>query len=217
MSSALPDTSQKVKRSAFADFVMRLVREKPLGTVCGVIVLLFIFTAIFADLLAPYAYDDNHPADALEGPSAEYILGTDNLGRDMLSRVIYGARISVVVGFTATALSLLISIVVGILTGFIGGKFDMVVQRFVDAWMCFPGIIFLIAMVSLIGPGIWQVVLVMGLVFGVAGSRIVRSAVIAIKENTYIYAAIAAGSNFPPGFGHGSLCHSLAITSHTTP
>jgi peptide/nickel transport system permease protein len=181
------------RRAFLSDFFSRLVKEKPLGAVGGIIVLLLLLTAILADVLAPYGFNDIHPSDFLQGPSSEYVLGTDNLGRDLLSRVIFGARISLIVGLSATTISILISTTLGILCGFLGGRFDMVVQRIVDAWMCFPGLILLIVMVSLVGPGLLQVIVVLGLQYGIAGSRVVRGAVFGIKGNVYIEAASAIG------------------------
>jgi len=177
------------------DLLIRLVKEKPLGTVGGIVTLIFLLVAIFAGLLAPYGYNDTNAVDRLQGPSTQYILGTDNLGRDLLSRIIYGARISVIVGMVGTTLATLISTIIGSLCGLFGGKFDMVVQRFVDAWMCFPALVFLIILISLTGPGLWQVIVALGLQFGIAGSRIVRGAVMGIKENTYVEAAVATGSS----------------------
>jgi peptide/nickel transport system permease protein len=185
--------AERKKRGAVAEFFVRLLREKPLGTVGGIIVLLLLLTGIFADLLAPYGFNDIHPAESLASPSAKYLLGTDNVGRDVLSRVIYGARISVIVGLAATTISIVVSTVVGVLSGFIGGTFDIILQRFVDAWMCFPGIIILIVIVSLIKPSMGTIIVVLGLQYGIAGSRIVRSSVISIKENIYVEAAEAIG------------------------
>lgn len=182
-------------RNPVTDFFIRLVKQKPLGTVGAILVLIFAFLAIFADYLAPYAYDEVAPPFRLKPPSAEFVLGTDNLGRDVLTRVIYGARISVVVGLVATAISLFISTAIGTLCGFIGGRFDVSVQRFVDAWMCFPGLILLMIMISLVGTGLWQVIIVLGLQWGITGSRSVRGPVIGIKENVYVKAAAALGAS----------------------
>lgn len=182
------------RRSGFVDFLLRLVREKPLGTAGGIITLLLLLTAIFANYIAPYGMNAIHPADSLSPPSAQYILGTDNLGRDELSRIIYGARVSVVVGFSASAIATLLSVVIGLVSGFIGGKLDMALQRFVDAWMCFPGLILLIIAVTVIGAGLWQIIVVLALQFGISGSRIVRGAVMGIKENMYVDAARAIGA-----------------------
>jgi peptide/nickel transport system permease protein len=195
---------ERKRRGAFADFFVRLVKEKPLGTFGGVIVVFVVVLAVFADLgwmglpnagIAPYPYDEIHPPDRLKGPSLDYLLGTDHLGRDVLTRVVYGARVSVSVGLAATAFSIIISTVIGALTGFIGGKVDVVVQRFVDAWMCFPGLILLMVLVSLTGVGLWQVILVLGLQYGITGSRSVRGPVMAIRENVYIEAANAIGAS----------------------
>ena len=198
------------RRSAWVDFFIRLVREKPLGLIGGVIVLVLLITGAFANIMAPYGFNETHPEDFLQGPSAKYWLGTDNLGRDELSRVIYGARISVVVGLTATSLSIVISTVVGTLCGFLRGKFDIVVQRFVDAWMCFPGLVLLIAFVSLLGPGMWQVIVVLGLQYGIAGSRAVRSAVLGIIENVYLRAATAIGCSSTRTLTHHILPNIMA-------
>jgi peptide/nickel transport system permease protein len=182
-------------RNPLVVFFVRLVKEKPLGTVGGILVLIFLLAAIFAGYLAPYGYDEVAPPFRLKPSSAKFILGTDQLGRDVLTRVIYGARISVVVGLAAAAISLLISTAIGTLCGFIGGRFDVAVQRFVDAWMCFPGIIFLMILISLVGTGLWQVIVVLGLQWGVTGSRSVRGPVIGIRENVYVKAATAIGAS----------------------
>ena len=185
--------SQRKRRPLLLDLLIRLVREKPLGTVGGVIVLLLILTGIFADLLAPYGYKDLQLGDALTGPSAKYLLGTDNLGRDMLSRIIYGARVSMIVGLSAAALSALTSTSIGVFSGFLSGKVDIVVQRFVDAWMCFPPLIIVITLMAIIKPGLMSIILVLGIYGGIGGSRVIRSAVIGIKGNVYVEAANAIG------------------------
>ena len=182
------------RRSRSADFFIRLLKEKPLGTVCGMIVLLLILVAIFADVLAPYGYMKVHPADMLQGSSARYLLGTDQLGRDFLSRLILGARLSLVVGLAATALNVVVAVLIGGISGFIGGKFDLVMQRFVDAWMAFPGLLLLLTIMSIAGKGLLQIIVVLGITGGIAASRIVRSAVIGVKENDYFLAARAVGT-----------------------
>ena len=182
------------KRSRLADFFTRLVREKPLGTISGIIVLIFIFVAIFADSLARFPYDEVNILDRMQGPSAEYLLGTDQLGRDLLSRLIVGARISLTVGLAATALNVLVAVLVGGASGFLGGKLDLGVQRFVDAWMAFPGLLLLLTIMSIVGKGLLQIILVLGIAGGIGGARVVRGAVIGIKENDYFLAARAIGS-----------------------
>ena len=187
--------SEPKRRSRLADFFIRLVREKPLGTICGIIILILILVGIFADVLAPYSYDEIHPVDRLQGSSVRYPLGTDPLGRDLLSLIIYGARISLLVGLAVTTLNVVVSVLIGGTSGFLGGKLDLIVQRFVDAWICFPGLILLLTIMSIVGLGLLQIILVLGIAGGIGGgSRVVRSAVIGIKENDYFLAARAIGS-----------------------
>jgi len=181
------------RRSPFVDFFMRLARQKPLGLIGGIIVLLMLLTGIFADLLAPYGYNEYILADKLTGQSPQHLLGTDALGRDLFSRVIYGARISMIVGLGASAINVAFSAIVGVTSGFIGGKFDMIVQRFVDAALTFPMLIIVITLMALIGTGITQVVIVLGIWGGIAWIRVARSAVIAIRQNVYVDAARAIG------------------------
>ena len=157
--------------------------------------LLFLLTGILADWLAPYGMNEIHLADGLHPPSTEYFLGTDNLGRDMLSRVIFGARISMIVGLAAGAIAVLIALLVGVPSGFIGGKFDIAVQRFVDGWISFPSLVIFLAVVSIVGAGILQLIIAIGVGLGIHTSRIMRSAVIGIKENMYLTAAKAIGSS----------------------
>ena len=182
------------RRSRLADFFIRLVRDKPLGTISGIIILILILVSIFANALAPYPYWEMHLADRLTGPSVQYLLGTDQLGRDFLSRIIIGARLSIFVGLSATAVNVVVALLIGGTSGFIGGKFDLAVQRFVDAWMAFPGLIILLTIMSIAGRGVPQIILVLGISGGIGGSRILRGAVIGIKENDYFLAARAIGS-----------------------
>ena len=182
------------RRRPLAEFGGRLIREKPLGALGGIIVLIFFATGVFAPVLAPDGVNEPHPADRLSPPSAQYILGTDTLGRDMLSRVIYGARISMIVGVFATLLSVAVSLLIGIPSAFLGGKYDILVQRVVDAWMCFPDILILITIMSIVGPGLLQVILIVGLHMGITTSRVIRGAVLGIKEEVYVQAASAVGA-----------------------
>ncbi len=196
--SGVTDTSLEIaapkRRGLLADFFIRLVREKPLGTVCGLIVLVLLFAGIFADLLAPYPYAEIHLESILEEPSGQYLLGTDQLGRDVLIRLIHGARISLVVGLAATTVNVVVAVLIGIISGFFGGKLDLAAQRFVDAWMAFPGLLLLLTVMSIVGQGIFQIIVVLGIAGGIVGSRVVRSAVIGVKENDYFLAARAVGT-----------------------
>ena len=197
MSDAIGIPSAEIapkRRSRLAEFFIRLVREKPLGTISGIIILILIFVAIFADVLAPYPYKEIHLIDRLQGSSAQYLLGTDHIGRDFLSRLIYGARLSLTVGLAATALNVVVAVLIGGISGFLGGKLDLAVQRFVDAWMAFPGLLLLLTIMSIVGSGLLQIIVVLGISGGIGGSRVLRGAVIGIKENDYFLAARAIGS-----------------------
>jgi peptide/nickel transport system permease protein len=189
--------AEKKRRAFFTDLVVRLAKEKPVGTVGGVIVLIMLLAGIFSNFLAPYEPLEPHPGEFLQAPSSKYILGTDNLGRDLLSRILAGARTSMIVGLASPAISILISLLIGGVSGFLGGKFDMIVQRFVDAWMCFPELIILLSVMAFVGQGLLQVVLVLGISGGIGGSRTMRGAVIGIKQNVYVDAAAAIGSQVP--------------------
>ncbi|WBL77885.1 ABC transporter permease [Bradyrhizobium xenonodulans] len=199
----ITETSLAIRRPSVkglnivAKFFYRLLREKPLGAAGAVICLIFLFAGVFADLVAPYGYNQIVPIHRLKPPSWQFWFGTDNLGRDIFSRILYGARLSIIIGFSAATLATIISVALGITTGYLGGRFDMLVQRFVDAWMSFPDLVVLIVVVAVAGPGMPSVIVTLGCFFGIAGSRIVRSAVLSVSEQTYIHAAqsIGAGTN----------------------
>ena len=183
------------RRTALADFVARMVKEQPLGVGGGIVVVLLILVAVLADVLAPYGFLEVHLRDRLQGSSAQYPLGTDQLGRDLLSRVIYGARLSIAVGLAATSINVVVALLIGGTSGFLGGKFDLAVQRFVDAWMAFPGLLILLTIMSLVGRGVTQIIVVLGVAGGIGGSRVIRGAVVGIKENLYFQAAEAIGAS----------------------
>jgi peptide/nickel transport system permease protein len=187
-----PSTQASLLRS-----LGRLFREKPLGAFGFVICAIFLFCGIFADVLAPYGFNQISPINRLKPPSEKFWLGTDNLGRDVFSRVLYGAQISVIIGLSAAALATVISIVIGVVSGYVGGKIDMVMQRFVDAWMCFPDLVILIVVVSVVGPGMGPVIVLLGLLYGIGGSRIIRGAVLSVRENAYVHAAQSTGASMP--------------------
>ena len=176
-------------------FVTRLFAEKPLGAAGGVIFLIFLFCGVFADVLAPYGANETDMFRRLEPPSLDHWMGTDHIGRDVLSRILIGAQLSVIVGFLAAGLATVVSIVLGIVSGYVGGRTDMLIQRFVDSWMTFPDLVLLIVVISIVGPGVPQIVIILGLLYGIAGSRIVRGAVVSVRENMYTHAAQSMGAH----------------------
>jgi len=183
------------RRSLFWDGLFRLFKEKPLGAFGLVVALLFLLGGIFANFIAPYSPNETHIMDKLAPLSSKYILGTDNLGRDQLSRIIYGARVSYFIGLGASFINVIVAGLLGIISGYMGKYFDLIAQRFVDIAISFPGLILLILVVSTIGSGLWQITITLGIIGGILWSRVVRSAVLVTREAIYINAAVAAGSS----------------------
>ncbi|HET7794670.1 MAG TPA: ABC transporter permease [Rhizobacter sp.] len=184
-----------VSRPPSRGLLKRLLTTKPLGAAGGAVLLFMLVIGIGAELFAPYGFNEINMLERLQAPSWAHWFGTDNLGRDVLSRCIYGARLSVIIGCSAALLSTVISILIGVTSGYWSGRFDMVMQRFVDAWMSFPGLIILIVVVSVFGPGMPQTIITLGVLLGIDGSRIIRSAVVAVRENMYVHAAQSLGAS----------------------
>ena len=206
---SLPVAATSGRRLPFwGDVLRRLVREKPLGLIGAILVITFLVMAIAAPLIAPSGPSELGAGRRLDGPSASHIFGTDNLGRDVFSRVVYGARVSMTIGFLSIFISTLLALTIGVLSGYFGGIIDMLAQRLVDAFMAFPALVFLIAVVGMFGnaqiPGLPDqglfstrvVVLIisLGLLFGVGSSRIIRSATLSVKSSAFIEASRATGA-----------------------
>ena len=155
------------RRGGVATFFIRLVKEKPMGTVGAIIVLGLLVCGVLADYIAPYGPNEMNLRAVLVPPSADYLLGTDQLGRDMLSRIIHGARISMIVGLGASAIDAFLATLIGIISGYFGGKVDLVLQRFVDATIVFPPLFFYLAIMAIIGPGLFQVTFCLGVLRGI--------------------------------------------------
>jgi peptide/nickel transport system permease protein len=199
LSLSLPKSKSMWKLSAgiqtLSKGLWRLVREKPLGAFGGLLVLVLMLCAIFAHWIAPYPYDETNVRQRLKPPGAQFYLGTDNLGRDVFSRIIYGARISVTVGFGAVTLSILLATILGVTSGYFGGKVDVFIQRVVDAAMAFPPLVLLLSIMAVLGPGLLNIILVLGIIPSANRSRIIRSATLSAKENQYVEAARAVGAS----------------------
>ena len=174
-----------------------LVRRKPLGALGGAIVLLMLLIAIFADRLAPHHFNETSLLHALQKPGPAYWFGTDELGRDVFSRVIYGARVSMFIGLGATLIAVLVASALGIASGYYGRSVDLAIQRVVDAWMAFPGLVMVLIILALLGPGALNVVLALGISQAFAQSRIIRSATLVVREQLFIEASLAAGARHP--------------------
>jgi peptide/nickel transport system permease protein len=172
-----------------------LVQRKPLGAAGGAVVLALLFVALFADGLAPAHYTRTSPRHALEPPGAAHWFGTDELGRDVLSRIIYGARVSMYVGLAATAISVLLASLIGVASGYFGRGLDLLLQRLVDAWMAFPGLVTVIVILVLLGPGFGHLVVAIGISLAFPQSRTIRGATQVIGQQPYIEASLAAGAS----------------------
>ena len=181
-------------RAWYTEVWVQMVRRKPLGTIGGAIVLVMLLSAVLADVLTPYGFAQTNLRERFIATSPAHWLGTDEIGRDVLTRLLYGARISLYVGFGATALGSLLAGTLGIFSAYWGGRVDLLLQRVVDAWMAFPGLLILMSIMSLLGPSVVNITLVLGIAFGIQNSRIVRGEVLSIRENTYVEGTRALGS-----------------------
>jgi len=175
------------------------VRSRDFPLVPLAILGVIAFVAVFADLLAPHDPQVGslsarfHPPFWLAGGSTEYLLGTDQLGRDVLSRLIFGARVSMVVGFTAVIFAGFVGTTLGIVAGYLGGWVDQVVMRIVDAWLALPALSFAIFLAAIVGPSEMNIVIILALVYWTRYARIVRGEVLSLKEREFVRLAIVAG------------------------
>jgi peptide/nickel transport system permease protein len=182
-------------RAFWWDVVLRLVRHKPLGLAGAIIILVIGFAALAAPLIAPYDYREIVASERLKPPSATYFFGTDNLGRDMFSRIVWGARISLRVGFAAVAISTVLASLLGITSAYFGGWFDTILQRFVDAMQALPGLILILTIMAVLGTGVNNVILAIAIGGTVGGSRIIRGAALSVQTMPYIEAARTLGAS----------------------
>ena len=169
------------------------------------IILVLALIAIFAPKIAPqdpYKLTDSYDA----GPSAQHFLGTDSLGRDIFSRLIYASRISLIVGIGTMLISTFLGTLLGLLSGFLGGKVDMVIMRTADVFMTFPPMIILLVLVGIIGPGLWKIIFVLGILGWTSLARVVRGCVLSVKEKNYIKASRLMG-----------ISTARIVTSHVLP
>jgi len=155
--------------------------------------------AIFADVIAPYNPEIGslsqrfRPPAWVAGGSTEYLLGTDHIGRDVLSRLIFGARVSMIVGFTAVIFAGVLGSTLGILSGYLGGWVDQVIMRITDTWLALPGLTFAIFMAAVVGPSEWNLVIILGAVYWTRYARVIRGEVLSLKERDFVRLAIVAG------------------------
>ncbi len=175
--------------------VADLLSKKPLGAVGAAMVAMLLGLAVFADVLAPFPYGATAPREAFQPPGPRHWFGTDQLGRDVLSRVIYGARVSMYAGLAATGIAVALATLIGVPSGYFGRGVDLLLQRVVDAWMAFPGLVAIIVILALLGPGLWHLIVALGVSLSFPLSRTIRGATQVIREQAFIEASRAAGAS----------------------
>ena len=189
-SSLNSNTKASTYRSAFWH---QFVRNK-IALVCSIYLIIVFLAVIFAPNILPYKYDEMIADDSLEAPCKKHWLGTDESGRDMLTRIIYGGRVSLMVGIISTGITLLIGLPLGLLSGFYGGKVQFVIMRIMDMLQTFPNILMALVVIAILGRGTYQVMVAVGIANIAAFTRVVNSAVISCKESEYLTAARCLGA-----------------------
>ena len=173
---------------------LRIARQQPLGVVGGALVVMFIMLALFPSVFAPYDPDKIGVGPRLGDPSMDHLMGLDSIGRDVFSRIVYGARISVLIGFGAVAVGIGAGTVIGLVTGFFGGMTDTLIQRLIDTMMTVPGLILALVIVTIAGQGVPQLIFTIGVLIIPGTARVVRGSVLSEKNNQYIEAARVIGA-----------------------
>jgi peptide/nickel transport system permease protein len=175
--------------------ILKFARAKPLGAVGGAIILVMVLAAIFAPWIGTTDYKKISAREKLQTPSSEHWFGTDQLGRDMYSRIVYGARASLYVGIVGTVLGVFIGSFIGLVSGYFGGKLDMVLMRFTDAVQAFPGLILALAIVAALGPGLSKAFIAISVTLLARPARVVRGSVLSAKAMPWVEAAHTVGAS----------------------
>jgi peptide/nickel transport system permease protein len=187
---------QKEKEEILSPFKLawRNFIKRRLGVVGSSMVVLLIFVAIFGSVLAPYDPLEMHTKDSLKPPCSKYLLGTDRFGRDQLSRLIYGARVSMAVSFSSIAMSAILGVFIGLISGYYGGLLDNIIMRCLDVVFAFPLILLAMVLVAMLGPSIQNLVLAISFIYSALFARIVRGSVLSIKEKEFVEGIRSAGA-----------------------
>jgi peptide/nickel transport system permease protein len=195
--SQAPATAALAPRLTLLEEVGKFVRTKPLGAAGGLVILGLLVVAALADTLAPYdAYQANY-ALQFARPSVEHWFGTDEFGRDLMSRIIYGARIALFVGFTASFIGCTIGGLLGVTSAYVGGRVDLLLERLMDILLAFPQLILALAIASILGPSVPNVMIAIAIPIIPRAARVVRATTLAVKENVYVEAVSALGAHQP--------------------
>lgn len=187
------DDSQIGEADTWLDKIKTLIRQNKLAAFSAILIILMILIAIFASLVAPYDHLKQNLVDRLQGPSIAHWLGTDELGRDVLSRVIHGARISLTIGLVPTMISMVIGTILGLYAGFYGGKVDFIIMRMADVMLAFPSLLLAMVVMYTMGGGLINIFIALSLVNWAGTARIVRSQTLSLKEKEYVEAARSMG------------------------
>lgn len=185
--------SQIGEAQTFGTLMRRMARENKLAVISFGVIILFILAAVFAPLLTPYTYDEMDLANRLAPPSAAHLLGTDEGGRDVFTRLLYGARVSLLIGIVPTLLSMAIGAALGILAGFAGGKTDTVIMRIADVMLAFPSILLAMVLMYMLGDGLINIFLTLSIVNWASVARVVRAETLRLKELEYVESARVIG------------------------
>ena len=188
------DTERQKKQSLWRDVRRRLFRNKP-ATVSLVIIIFLVLIAVFADVVAPYPFSQQSLSNRFQMPSWQHPMGTDDFGRDILSRVIYGARVSLLVALMALVMSMAVGITLGATTGYFGGFYEGLIMRLMDILMAIPGFLLAVSIQAALGTGLVNTAIAIGIGGVPAYSRLMRASVMAIKENEFVEAAKASGAS----------------------
>ncbi len=183
-----------LKNSYFYEVFWKRLRSNRLAVAGGLVVLALFIISFLAPYLTPFSPSAIDAYHVLMPPSATHLMGTDELGRDVFTRVLYGARISLLVGFVAVGIATLIGTLVGLVSGFYGSWIDSILMRFVDIMLCFPTFFLILAVIAMIGPSIWLIMIVIGATSWMGVARLVRAEVLSVRERDFILAARAIGA-----------------------
>jgi ABC-type dipeptide/oligopeptide/nickel transport system permease subunit len=183
----------KLKRENPLQLLWRSLIRNPATLMGSIVILLMLSVALLAPLVAPYSFKEMHVQDRLKSPGLQYLLGTDEFGRDTLSRILYGSRVSMAASILAVAIAMLVGTVLGSLAGFEGGWLDEILMRIMDMIMAFPYIVLAITLVTILGPGFRNVILIIGILRIPHFARMSRSSVLALKNEEFVLAAQALG------------------------
>lgn len=185
----------QTKLSKFTEDCKRFIKTQPVGAVSLMFIFFVVVVAVFAPVLAPHDPIAQNRQAFLAAPSAQHIMGTDDLGRDVFSRIIFGARISLLVGFASVFFSMIFGIVFGVISGYFGGWIDMIIQRIMDAIMAIPPLILALFIAALLGPAIQNVIIALVIVETPRFARIVRGEMLRIREMNYVEASRSVGAS----------------------